>query len=156
MKNYRPVSLLPICAKIFQRIVYNRISEYLLKNNRITGNQSAFKPLGSSINQLLKISRWQLQGKRCVPWYLQSVWQSLAWWLNLQGKTKWNIRKKLKITKDFWDTRKKVGKYYTRGSSRLDYIVLVCSYFVKDLSKIYHQTPSYLLMVGLLFLLFIF
>ena len=33
LKNYRPVSLLPICAKIFERIIYNRIFEYLTENN---------------------------------------------------------------------------------------------------------------------------
>ena len=31
LKNYRPVSLLPIYAKIFETINYSRIYEYLLK-----------------------------------------------------------------------------------------------------------------------------
>ena len=52
LKNYRPVSLLPICAKIFERIIYNRIFQYLTENNLITENQSSFKPGDSCINQL--------------------------------------------------------------------------------------------------------
>ena len=56
LKNYRPVSLLPICAKIFERIIYNKIFEYLIENNLITENQSGFKPGDSRINQLLSIT----------------------------------------------------------------------------------------------------
>ena len=44
LKNCRAVSLLPIYAKIFGRIIYNRISEYIIENNAITENQSRFKP----------------------------------------------------------------------------------------------------------------
>ena len=55
LKNYRPVSLLLICAKIFERIIYSRIFEYFIENNLITENQSAFKPRDSCINQLLSI-----------------------------------------------------------------------------------------------------
>ena len=29
-KNYRPVSLLPICAKIFERLMYNEVYPYLM------------------------------------------------------------------------------------------------------------------------------
>ena len=31
MKNYRPVSLLPVLSKVLERIVYNRLFEYLIK-----------------------------------------------------------------------------------------------------------------------------
>ena len=40
VKNYRLVSLLPICAKILERIIYNRIFEYLIENNLITENKT--------------------------------------------------------------------------------------------------------------------
>ena len=56
LKNYRPVSLLSICTKIFERIIYNAIFEYLIENNLITENQSSFKPGDSCINQLLSIT----------------------------------------------------------------------------------------------------
>ena len=44
IKNYRPISLLPICAKLFERILFNNIYNYLISNNLITTNQSGFKP----------------------------------------------------------------------------------------------------------------
>ena len=56
LENYRLVSLLPVCAKIFEKIIYNRIFEYHIENNLITENQSGFKPGDSCINQLLSIT----------------------------------------------------------------------------------------------------
>ena len=42
--NYHPVSLqLPICGKIFERIIYNNTYSYLIDNNLISRNQSGFK-----------------------------------------------------------------------------------------------------------------
>ena len=38
VKNYRSVSLLPICSKIFERIIYNTYN-YLVDNNLISQNQ---------------------------------------------------------------------------------------------------------------------
>ena len=56
MKNYRPVSLLPICGKIFERLTFNELFNFLLENNLILPNQSVFKPGDSYINQLLSIT----------------------------------------------------------------------------------------------------
>ena len=56
LKNYRPVSLLPICGKIFERLLYNRLYEYFIENELISTNQSGFKPGDSCINQLLSIT----------------------------------------------------------------------------------------------------
>ena len=56
LKNYRPISLLPIFGKIFERIIYNNIFEYLTTNKLISNNQSGFKPGDSCINQLLSIT----------------------------------------------------------------------------------------------------
>ena len=44
LKNYRPVSLLPICGKIFERLIYNNLFEYFIENDLISQNQSGFKP----------------------------------------------------------------------------------------------------------------
>ena len=49
-KNYRPISLLPICGKIFARLF-----EYFIENDLNSHNQSGFKPEDSNINQLLSI-----------------------------------------------------------------------------------------------------
>ena len=56
VKNYCPVSLLPICSKIFERIIYNNTYNYLIDNNLISQNQSGFKRGDSCINQLISIT----------------------------------------------------------------------------------------------------
>ena len=35
-KNYRPLSLLSICGKIFERLIYNNIFEYFIGNGLIS------------------------------------------------------------------------------------------------------------------------
>ena len=35
VKNYRPVSLLPICGKIFERLLYNEMLNFFLENDDI-------------------------------------------------------------------------------------------------------------------------
>ena len=53
VKNYRPISLLPICGKLFEKIIFNSLYSYLNGNNLITRNQSGFRPGDSTTNQLL-------------------------------------------------------------------------------------------------------
>ena len=53
IKNYRPISLLPLFSKIFEKILFNKIYEHLNQNNLITHNQSGFRPGDGCINQLL-------------------------------------------------------------------------------------------------------
>ena len=53
IKNYRPISLLPICGKMFEKIIFNNLYSYLETNNLITKNQSGFRPGDSTTNQLL-------------------------------------------------------------------------------------------------------
>ena len=53
IKNYRPISLLPICGKIFEKIIFNNLYSYLNVNNLIIKNQSGFRPCDSTTNQLL-------------------------------------------------------------------------------------------------------
>ena len=48
VSNYRPISLLPIFAKIFEKIVFKHLYNYLKSNKLITKNQSGFTP-GDSI-----------------------------------------------------------------------------------------------------------
>ena len=53
IKNYRPISLLPICGKMFEKIIFNNLYSNLNANNLITKNQSGFRPGDSTTNQLL-------------------------------------------------------------------------------------------------------
>ena len=56
LKNYRPVSLLLICRKFFERLIFNEMFSFFLANNLLAPNQSGFKPGDSCINQLLSIT----------------------------------------------------------------------------------------------------
>ena len=42
LENYRPVSLLPIFGKIFEREIYKLLFNYFLNNKRFTTSQSGF------------------------------------------------------------------------------------------------------------------
>ena len=55
VSNYRPISLLPLFAKIFERIVFKNLYNYLKSNNLITKNQSGFTPGDSGTNHLLSL-----------------------------------------------------------------------------------------------------
>ena len=56
LKNYRPVSLLPVCGKIFEKIIFDEIYEHLTANKLLSDKQSGFRPGDSTINQLLSIT----------------------------------------------------------------------------------------------------
>ena len=56
IENYRPISLLPVCGKILERIIYNKMFEFFSENELISHNQSGFRPGDSCINQLLCIT----------------------------------------------------------------------------------------------------
>ena len=53
--NYRPISLLPIFAKIFEKIIFTSMFEYFIENELFTVCQSGFLPGGSCTVQLLSI-----------------------------------------------------------------------------------------------------
>ena len=40
--NYRPISLLPVFSKIFKKLMYCRMYDYLEKNNLISSKQFGF------------------------------------------------------------------------------------------------------------------
>ena len=54
--NYRPISLLPICGKFFEKLIFDTIYEHLCVNNLLTPNQPGFRPGDSTINQLISIT----------------------------------------------------------------------------------------------------
>ena len=56
LKNYRPVSLLPICGKILERLIFNEMFLLFIKNGLILQNQSGFKTGDSCVNQLLSLT----------------------------------------------------------------------------------------------------
>ena len=56
IENYRPISLLPVCGKIQERLNCKRMFEFFTENELISQNQSGFKPGDSCISQLLCIT----------------------------------------------------------------------------------------------------
>ena len=56
IKNYRPVSLLSICSKIFEILLFNELCKFFNENDLLSPNQSGFRPGDSCINQLLSIT----------------------------------------------------------------------------------------------------
>ena len=53
VKHYRPISLLPLFAKMFERILFSNMYNHLISNNLLTKNQSGFRPGDSVTNQLI-------------------------------------------------------------------------------------------------------
>ena len=53
VKNYRPISILLLFAKIFERILFSNMYNHLISNNLLTKNQSGFRPGDSVTNQLI-------------------------------------------------------------------------------------------------------
>ena len=56
LKNYRPISLLPVCGKIFEKLIFNKMFKFFIEKDLISPNQSGFKPGDSCINQILSIT----------------------------------------------------------------------------------------------------
>ena len=55
IQNYRPVSLLPISSKIFERLIFNSLCKFIEENSLFCSNQSGFRKTDSRLNQLLSI-----------------------------------------------------------------------------------------------------
>ena len=53
--TYRPVSLLPVCGKIFERLIFNFLYQFLEEHSLLSIHQSGFRSNDSCINQLLFI-----------------------------------------------------------------------------------------------------
>ena len=56
VSNYRPVSLLPICSKIFEKPIFNKLFAFFEKRNLLSKYQSGFRPGDFCIYQLLAIT----------------------------------------------------------------------------------------------------
>ena len=54
-ENYRPISLTPICSKILEKIIRDKMEVYLISNNLLSGKQFGFMKGKSTILQLLKV-----------------------------------------------------------------------------------------------------
>ena len=48
------MSVIPVVAKVFERIVYDQLYDYLTKNDLISSHQSGFRSLHSTVTALLE------------------------------------------------------------------------------------------------------
>ena len=65
--NYRPISLLPIFGKSFEKIIFNKIYCFLIEEKLLNPNQSGFRQSDSCINQLLAITHEIFEAFDCNP-----------------------------------------------------------------------------------------
>ena len=65
IKNYRPISLLPIFSKILERLTFNSVFNFFKQNNLFTKFQSGFILGDSCVAQLLSITHEIYQSFDC-------------------------------------------------------------------------------------------
>ena len=51
--NYRPISVLPFLSRVFEKLIYNQLYDYLDKNRLLFSKQSGFRSLHSVVTCLL-------------------------------------------------------------------------------------------------------
>ena len=54
VNNYRPISVISVIAKMFERIVYDQLYGFLANEEIITNQQSGFRSLHSTVTTLLE------------------------------------------------------------------------------------------------------
>ena len=67
VKNDRPISLLPIFRKFFEKTIFNKNYNFLLEEKLLNPNLSGFRPSCSCINQLLSITHKIFEAFDCIP-----------------------------------------------------------------------------------------
>ena len=60
--NYRPISVLPVISKLFEKLVFNQLYLYMKDNGLFTSDQSGFLRLHSTLTCLLKMSNYWYNG----------------------------------------------------------------------------------------------
>ena len=52
--NYRPISVLPVLTRLFEKLIFNQLFEYLNENNLLSQEQSGFRALHFTVSCLFK------------------------------------------------------------------------------------------------------
>ena len=67
INNYRPVSLLPIFSKIYEKCIYDTLYNYFEGNDLFSKSQSGFRKGDSCVSQLLSITHETFRGFDANP-----------------------------------------------------------------------------------------
>ena len=67
IENYRPVSLLPICGKVFERLIFNSLFNYFIENNLLSQHHLGFNPGDLCVQQLISITHKIYNAFDCNP-----------------------------------------------------------------------------------------
>ena len=54
-KNYRPISVLPVVSKVFEKEVFRQLYSYLTENSLLSKFQSGFRPKHSTVTALIQM-----------------------------------------------------------------------------------------------------
>ena len=89
--NNRPISLLTICGKILEKIIFNHLYSFLNVNNIINKKQSGFRPGNSITNQLLD--------------FVDTIYQSfdVTPWIYIKPLKRFDTNSRQSIIMTFWD-----------------------------------------------------
>ena len=53
-QNYQPISVLPMIARLFEKIIFDQLNNYLSKNNLLYWGQSTYRKLHSTATSLIE------------------------------------------------------------------------------------------------------
>ena len=56
LNNYRPISVLPTVAKVFERLIYEQLQNYFAENKLLSNEQWGFRSVGSTALALIDCS----------------------------------------------------------------------------------------------------
>ena len=59
--NYRPISILPVISKVYEKVFYSRLYDYFSTNNILSSSQFSFRSGASTEHALLKFTDYVLK-----------------------------------------------------------------------------------------------
>ena len=164
VNNYKPVSLLPVCGKILERLVFNSVFDFLDNNSLLSANQSAFRPSESWESQLLSICHEIYTSFDCYSTLeVRSVFLDISkafdriWHEGLTYKTKSISDPLLKLTERFLSNR--YQRVLLNGQSSAWFVIiagvlqgsilgpLFFLIYINDLNKNLSSIKNFLLMI---------